>query len=562
MTTYTVTNSNDDGPGSLRNGINSGTHAIINFAVNVSKIILTTNELSVNYNVSIGSSHHVEITRDPSAKNIFRIFNIGNDVGMTTPIQVSITNTIISGGLIESGGGINIAGNATVILNGVYVNDNFASQNAGGINANNSNVVLIDTIIENNITSIAGNSNGGGINAINSTISMIRTTINANRGQFGAGIFADNTTIYIKDSTISNNVASYYGGGINITNSVNTEALITNSTISGNIAGFRGGGMFISKAIGGIRLEPIAMLTNVTISNNLSNNAGGIYVNFIDNEVVVKIINTIVAANHVLIPDEVSDDPIYPDVVGNFSSLGNNLIGNGNGSFGFAHDLNDQIGTSEFSINPMLDLLGYYGGSTQTMALLAGSPAINAGNNAFNISVYDQRGANFARIRKRKIDIGAYEFRPIRVCYSGSTCFTTKNAITGEIKDLNVEDIIAGTHEVYNTITNCFVPIKLNVVTGLVNRFGLIKKNAFGKKQPSQDLYIGAGHKLMIDDKEIKVKNIPFTGKVKVTPQDVYLVCTNQKCSIMANGLNVMAWDHREWIIYARKRGITWTNNK
>ena len=54
------------------------------------------------------------------------------------------------------------------------------------------------------------------------------------------------------------------------------------------------------------------------------------------------------------------------------------------------------------------------GGPTQTFALLAGSPAINAGSNALipDGVVTDQRGPGFARIVGGTVDIGAFELDP------------------------------------------------------------------------------------------------------------------------------------------------------
>jgi hypothetical protein len=48
------------------------------------------------------------------------------------------------------------------------------------------------------------------------------------------------------------------------------------------------------------------------------------------------------------------------------------------------------------------------GGATQTLALLAGSPAIDAGDNA-DAPDFDQRGDGFPRIVNNVIDIGAFE---------------------------------------------------------------------------------------------------------------------------------------------------------
>jgi hypothetical protein len=58
--------------------------------------------------------------------------------------------------------------------------------------------------------------------------------------------------------------------------------------------------------------------------------------------------------------------------------------------------------------DPMLAPLGECGGPTQTMALLPGSPAIDAGDStASGLPSTDQRG--FARISGAAVDIGAYE---------------------------------------------------------------------------------------------------------------------------------------------------------
>jgi hypothetical protein len=59
--------------------------------------------------------------------------------------------------------------------------------------------------------------------------------------------------------------------------------------------------------------------------------------------------------------------------------------------------------------DPMLGPLADNGGRTRTHALLDGSPAIDAGNNAHNF-LYDQRGPGFPRVKGLRADIGAYEY--------------------------------------------------------------------------------------------------------------------------------------------------------
>ena len=63
-------------------------------------------------------------------------------------------------------------------------------------------------------------------------------------------------------------------------------------------------------------------------------------------------------------------------------------------------------------------VLANNGGITQTIALLASSPAIDAGDNAFTVDTNgsplttDQRGSEFDRTFGSTVDIGAFECAP------------------------------------------------------------------------------------------------------------------------------------------------------
>ena len=102
-----------------------------------------------------------------------------------------------------------------------------------------------------------------------------------------------------------------------------------------------------------------------------------------------------------IIADNSADNGPDLYVSGSVTSLGHNLIGNSSGASGF-------VASDLLNVNPQLGPLQNNGGPTQTMALLAGSPAINAGDNT-NARAYDQRGAGFPRIVGGTIDIGAFE---------------------------------------------------------------------------------------------------------------------------------------------------------
>ena len=132
-----------------------------------------------------------------------------------------------------------------------------------------------------------------------------------------------------------------------------------------------------------------------TIAGNTAPSGGG--VDNVSGTVIIG--NTIVAENTAATSG--------PDVLGAFVSHGNNLIGETDGSSGWAGS--DLTGTIVKPLNPLLAALSNFGGPTQTMALLPGSPAIDAGNNALipALVTTDQRG--LPRIVNSVVDIGAFE---------------------------------------------------------------------------------------------------------------------------------------------------------
>ena len=135
-------------------------------------------------------------------------------------------------------------------------------------------------------------------------------------------------------------------------------------------------------------------LTNCTVSGNSASGIYG-YGGGVFNSNTAKLTNTIVAGN--------TATTSGPDVVGGFGSLGNNLIGKTDGSSGWIGS--DLTGTIASPLNPLLAPLGNYGGPTQTMALLPGSPAINAGTSGQE----SPPPTSAARLRDSHPDIGAFE---------------------------------------------------------------------------------------------------------------------------------------------------------
>jgi hypothetical protein len=127
--------------------------------------------------------------------------------------------------------------------------------------------------------------------------------------------------------------------------------------------------------------------------------------------------NTLIANNqHGNYNPPISINPGYGvDLYGNFSSQGNNLVGDNTISFG-GFTLNqlpsDIVPPLYSSTNAMLSSFDNHGGSTATVALLPGSPAIDAGDDTLtNTTAFDQRG--FPRRVGPHVDIGAFEYTSV-----------------------------------------------------------------------------------------------------------------------------------------------------
>ncbi|MEH2042012.1 calcium-binding protein [Nostoc sp.] len=202
----------------------------------------------------------------------------------------------------------------------------------------------------------------------------------------------------MSNSTISGNSA-LSGGGISNSGILN----ITNITVSGNRASGGDGG--------GISNSGILNLNSTTITNNTAEdlyNWGGGTGGGVSGGGTVIVANTIIAGN--FNNRNLYGGDINPDVSGDFTDDGNNLIGDNTGSADFT--TSSILGSSANPIDPKLSPLQNNGGATLTHALLEDSRAINAGNNALIPAgiTTDQRSIGFDRVSEGTVDIGALEF--------------------------------------------------------------------------------------------------------------------------------------------------------
>jgi predicted outer membrane repeat protein len=327
-----------------------------------------------------GSTDNLTLVRSTVSHNVAGSLNLpgGQGGGIFGPGTVTLTNSaVIRNTSAHDGGGLTTN---TVNLTNSIVSGNTAIAGDGAVDAVTVNLTN---------STVSGNTafSSGGISGV--TVTLTNSTVSGNTaiGGDGGGISGD--TVTLTNSTVSGNTAKGNGGGIDA-----PTVTLTNSTVSGNTA--------VSANGGGIDAITLTLL-NVTVTDNSAKVGGGV---LLRNGGTSSVRNTIIAGN------QVAFDGVNPDVAGLFTSGGHNLIGDGTGGGGFANGTKaDQVGTAANPIDPRLGPLANNGGPTQTHALLAGSPAIDRGDNTL-VPATDQRGGGFLRSVGGVTDIGAFEVQP------------------------------------------------------------------------------------------------------------------------------------------------------
>lgn len=245
----------------------------------------------------------------------------------------------------------------------------------------------------------------GDLSMVNSTISgnSIEATV-AGEDARGGGIYVRGIAT-ISGSTIDNNhsdgdgggifkaIYSVYGepGGSNPT----TKLTLDDSTVSDNTSGLGGGGIGTSRPL---------FLNNSTVANNTAAEGGGGVLfrltGVTDSAGPLEMQSTIVANNDVGAGATFAAGIDADDAL--VTSGANNLVMGAGTAI--------TLPTDTLTVDPMLLPLADNGGPTRTLALRAGSPAIDAGNNAAAFE-FDQRGEGYARVSGAAADIGAFEIQ-------------------------------------------------------------------------------------------------------------------------------------------------------
>ena len=405
-----VTNTNDGGPGSLRQAItNIGAGGTIQFDPSLAgQTITLTSQLAINKNLTIDGSGlypRVEI----SGNNSTRLFYINRDLtvtlrnlvlrrGKTTgtsstnyggAIFVGSTTTLTLADLevlentSQQGGAIYVSGFAKLVVSSSQFSANSSSQTGGAIYLQTPlNLTVTGSRFANNS---AGS--GGAVYLYSSGKAVFEENVFENNTAISGGAISSHNSpgvgLYLRKNLFVNNSASTVGGGIMVERLSSTEVVIENNTFYGNQAVNSGGGAAIETGT--------SLINNTFSHNHVGSNGASLS---IGTAVTSELYNNIFANS------TGGSECITSDSHGSLKG-GNNIVEDGSAPCA--------IIPGTIVADPMLGALADNSGPTWSMALLPGSPAIDAGEDV-NCAAVDQRGV--PRPQGSHCDIGAYEYKP------------------------------------------------------------------------------------------------------------------------------------------------------
>jgi predicted outer membrane repeat protein len=294
---------------------------------------------------------------------------------LTPPATISLTS-----GQIDIGSSIAIIGPGANLLTVSGSNLSRIFSVAG-----TATVTIAGLTIANG-TDIVDDLGGGGL-VSGGTLTVTNCAFNNNQALGGGGaILSGSGKLFVSNCTFSLNSTTGFGGAIS---NVGGTLSATNCTFGNNTAGVGGGGIETESASANSVTNCTFNFNGVASSggNGSAGSGGGI---LIGHSTTLALRNTIIAGS-------VGGDCANK---GSITTNSHNLIQDGSCS-------------PLLSGNPNLGPLQNNGGPTQTFALLAGSPAIDAGDDSvlgppLGLTT-DQRGQGFPRKVIAHVDIGAFE---------------------------------------------------------------------------------------------------------------------------------------------------------
>ncbi len=407
--TFTVTNTDDFGPGSLRQAVEDANAAagadVINFQIATlpDAIVLISGELLVTDSVDIQGPGAADLVVTGNTSS--RIFHLENGAAV---IDVTISGLNLASGSATQGAGIFDVGE-NLVLDSVLLTGNSVTSDGGGLWASGSTSL---TIRNSRFSGNAADRDGGAIYVENlgGPLLVEDTTLTGNlagRNGGGALFLTPDGAITFDRSTISGNFTTLQGGGLYLDGSAGGAFVLRNSTLSGNNATDGAGAYFNAPA------DPVSFEHSTVASNTASGTGGGIF-----------------AASATITLDQT--------IVGdNTATTDNDLANDSDGSFDVRFSLIESPGTAAINDNggnvlnqdPQLGPLQNNGGSTETHKPANTSPAVNAGDPAFTPPpATDQRG--FPRVADGRIDIGSVEIAAGTLQFSSATYTVNENGGT------------------------------------------------------------------------------------------------------------------------------------
>ena len=308
-----------------------------------------------------------------------------------------------------AGGGI-FNSNSLECLNSSIV-FNIAGEGGGILNTGEATVQ--HCAVENNAANRPGGTeslyggNGGGINnqgALDVRSSSISKNISGSSKFAGSGggisnnrqAFLSIMNCLIHQNDTGTGYVAGHGGGIENQG----EAIILNSTITMNGTGLKALSGVSGKGAG-IRNAGELLMSHSTVAFNRIGEDG--FKETAKGAGIMSDEGTLTLSHCIVAHNTLSQGDTAFDCFGVIDSNGYNLIMEDQGCTVEGIEVGNMVGA-----DPLLDTLKNNGGPTLTHALLAGSPAINAGDPLINNPPeFDQRGE--ARITGSRIDLGAYE---------------------------------------------------------------------------------------------------------------------------------------------------------
>lgn len=286
-------------------------------------------------------------------------------------------------GNIASGGGAVYSTAGTTTVQRCLFSTNTGRSSGGALRMSNSRGVIVSSVFSNNLGALGGAAvfEGGMVTVSNSVFRG-----NLARDGDGGGIWNSAT------STVSHSVfmfnSAYIGGGgfYNAANNGWTNTVV-NCTFVSNLCGSLGGAVHTRTPL---HLQHCTIAANTITNSGFSPGGAGLYGYHGIPVLQGASLSGVILANNTV-------NGTNDNVVGPFTDAGYNL----------SSDATPPLsGTSSNGVNPMLAAPAENGGFGPTMALLPGSPAINAFKGA-SFPPTDQRGV--PRPQRLFSDIGAYE---------------------------------------------------------------------------------------------------------------------------------------------------------